>query len=84
VRRLVAEGTGPGWTACVGEADGRWHVWITAEHGASPLGMLPLFKALGSVVPQACGVLDLPDRTRWVMSRGCVDLARDPDRTPVA
>jgi hypothetical protein len=46
--------------------------------------MLPLFKALGSVVPQACGVLDLPDRTRWVMSRGCVDLARDPDRTPVA
>jgi hypothetical protein len=84
VRRLVDEATGPGWTAWVGEADGRRHVWITAAPGASSAGMLPFFKALGSVVPQACGVLDLPGPTRWVMTRGCVDKARDPDRTPVA
>jgi hypothetical protein len=80
----VAEATGPGWTAWVGEADGRWHVWITAAPDASPMGMLPFFKAVGSVVPQACGVLDLPGPARWVMTRGCVDLARDPDRTHVA
>ena len=45
--------------------------------------MLPFFKALGSVAPQACGVLDLPGPRRWVMTRGCVDTAREPDRTAV-
>ena len=83
VRRLVGEATGPGWAAWMAEVDGRWHVWIAAAPGASTLGMLPFFKALGSVAPQACGVLDLPGPRRWVMTRGCVDLARDPDRTPV-
>lgn len=83
VRRLVEEATGPGWVAWMTEADGRWHVWIVAGSAASTDGMLPFFKALGSVAPQACGVLDLPGPRRWVMTRGCVDTAREPDRTAV-
>jgi hypothetical protein len=86
VRLLLAEATGPGWTARLGEADGRWHVWISTRTGGT-VGMLPFFKALGSAVPTACGVLDLPvpagTSTRWVMMRGSVDLVRDPDRTQV-
>jgi hypothetical protein len=83
VRRLVECTTGPGWTAWMAEADDRWHVWIAAEAGGSTDGMLPFFKAVGSAVPRACGVLDLAGRSRWVMTRGSVDLARDPDRTRV-
>ena len=83
----MAEATGPGWSARLGEADGRWHVWISTQSGGT-VGMLPFFKALGSAVPDACGVLDVPARpaaaTRWVMTRGSVDLALDPDRTTVS
>jgi hypothetical protein len=83
VQRLVESTRGSGWTAWVAEADGRWHVWIAADAGGTTDGMLPFFKALGSLVPRGCGVLDLAGRTRWVMTRGSVDLARDPDRTAV-
>jgi hypothetical protein len=82
VRRLLVEARGPGWTARLGEADGRWHVWIAAEPDATTVGMLPFFKALGSVAPRACGVLDQPGGTRWVMAHGSVDLVRDTDRAP--
>jgi hypothetical protein len=83
VRTLVEDATGPGWVAWMSESDGRWHVWIVAGPDASTAGMVPFFKALGSVVPQACGVLDLPGPRRWVMTRGCVDRVSDQDRTPV-
>jgi hypothetical protein len=86
VRLLLAEATGPGWCARLDEVDGRWHVWISTWTGTT-VGMLPLFKALGCVVPSACGVLDMPLRpgatTRWVMMRGSVDLIRDANRTQV-
>jgi len=84
LRQLVDDGAGPGWTAVLEEADGRWHVWISSAPGGGTVGMLPFFKAVGSLVPAACGVLDLAGPARWVMTGGSVDLARHPEHSSVS
>jgi hypothetical protein len=82
VHDLVERTDGPHWSAQLRQADGRWHVWIEAVPGSTPTGLLPFFKALGSLVPAACGVLDLDGSqatTRWVMTRGSVDPVHSAD-----
>ena len=83
VRDLVERADGPHWSAQLRQTDGRWHVWIDAVPGSAPTGLLPFFKALGSLVPAACGVLDLDGAqatTRWVMTRGSVDPVHSADQ----
>lgn len=86
-RQLVAGAQDLGPTVVLRERDGRWHVWIRTRPREGTTGLLPLFKALGSVAHDSCGVLDLVDAggsaVRWVMTRGSVDLAFQPDPYPV-
>ncbi len=67
--------------------DGRWHVWIEAGPRTGGGGLLPFFKAVGSLAPDSCGVLDLvgldEHPVRWVMTRGSVNRAWLPDLHPV-
>jgi hypothetical protein len=80
--QLVAGAQALGSIIVLGESDGRWHVWIRTRPCEGTTSLLPLFKALGSVAHDSCGVLDLVDASgtavRWVMTHGSVDLAFQP------
>lgn len=87
VAGLVDAARDAGFPAMLAETDGRWHVWIDDMPPGRATGLLPFFKALGSVAPRSCGVLDLVDGTgaprRWVMREGSVDLVPAPDLRPL-
>ncbi len=88
VAGLVDAARDAGFPALLTETDGRWHVWIEDVPPDRTAGLLPLFKALGSVAPRSCGVLDLAGSTGapcgWVMRAGSVDLVPAPDLRPLA
>jgi hypothetical protein len=85
VRDLVAAEQAWGAELRLTRSGGRWHVWLegprpgTYAAGLAQPGVVPIFKALGSLAPASYGALEVVSATglvtRWTMTRGSVALA---------